>query len=291
MFGHHIIRVDAVEDDSAEVRHILIRVEIAEARLDTIEARADSLDRIAAEQVDGELLDSAAATLGLSVGRTEARVGQRVVLDDGRFVPDAGLWAFEARAGETSLVIDGPSAYYLFRLDSLLEERVPSLEQVQPQVRRRLIGTLKTVAAQTLTEAIAERVRAGVPLSVAAEEQGLTATTTEPFTRLDPATQLYGRPVVLGTAFGLGVGETAGPLASGDDFFFVELLTRQLAERSQWELQKEAQREQVAAQLRQQRIGELLQSLRASASVEDRRREIERTQRELAERQPGPLGY
>ena len=291
MFGYHIIRVEAVDGDSAETRHILIRVEIAEDRLYGIEAQADSLDRIAAEQTDGALLDTAATALGLPVRHAEVREGDRVALDDGRFVPDAGLWAFEARESETGSVIDGPGGYYLFRLDSLAPEGVPPLDAIRNRVTRAAILQQKVVAARDMADAIAERIRSGVSLTAAAEQRGLSVVTTEPFSRLDPAAQLYSRPVVVGTAFGLGVGETAGPIASGDDLFFVELVTRRLAERSQWELQKEAQRSQVMTQLRQQRIAEMLQSLQASADVVDRRREIDRIQRELADRQPPPMAF
>ena len=286
MFGYHVIRVEAVEGDSAEVRHILLRVEIAEDRLFRIESRADSLDRIAAEQTDGELLDTAAAVLGLPVEHAMAREGQRVVLRDGRFMPDAGLWAFEARPTETSTVIEGPGGYYLFRLDSLQPERVPPLTAVRGEVTRQARIEKKAAAARAMADAIAERIRAGVSLTAAAEERGLTVVTTPAFSRLDPAAQLFSRPEVVGTAFGLGVGEVAAPVESGDDFYIVELVTRHLAERSVWELQKEAQRNQVLTQLRQQRISEMMQSLRASADVVDRRREIERVQRELADRQP-----
>jgi hypothetical protein len=59
-FGLHIIRVDSRRGDSATARHILLPIARYGDRLDQLEARADSLDRIAAEQDNGAALDSAA---------------------------------------------------------------------------------------------------------------------------------------------------------------------------------------------------------------------------------------
>ena len=49
-------------------------------------------------------------------------------------IPDVGVWAFQARAGEVGEVIETPDAYYLFRLDSLVGESEPTLAAVRPAV-------------------------------------------------------------------------------------------------------------------------------------------------------------
>src|SRR5256886_4238966 len=51
-----------------------------------------------------------------------------------RSVPDVSVWAFDARTGETSPVIDGPRASYVFRLDSLEPAGVPPLTQLRARV-------------------------------------------------------------------------------------------------------------------------------------------------------------
>src|SRR6267378_4513447 len=95
-FGYHLIRVDATRGDSLHVRHILIPIELTGKHLDYVEARADTLDKLAAEQTDGSVLDGVAQRLGLPVARTRLVEGDRLTL--GRYViPDVSVWAFEGR--------------------------------------------------------------------------------------------------------------------------------------------------------------------------------------------------
>src|SRR2546430_1864966 len=137
-FGYHLIRVDAARGDSVRVRHILVPVVLQGAHLDAVDARADSLDRLAAERTEPGALDSAARRLHLPLERAPTLVqGERLVLG-GPAVPDVTVWAFEGRVpGETSPVIEGPAAYYVFRLDSLAPERVPTLAEIRDRVLER----------------------------------------------------------------------------------------------------------------------------------------------------------
>src|SRR5262249_37507220 len=59
-FGYHLIRVDQAKGDSVQVRHILIPIALEGAHLDQVEARADTLERQAAERTEPTTLDSAA---------------------------------------------------------------------------------------------------------------------------------------------------------------------------------------------------------------------------------------
>ncbi|HEX9250277.1 MAG TPA: SurA N-terminal domain-containing protein, partial [Gemmatimonadaceae bacterium] len=124
-FGYHLIRIDQVKGDSVKVRHILIPVALQGDHLEQVEARADTLERIAAERTNPTVLDSAARRLALQVSPTYQIIqGERFNL--GRYViPDVSVWAFEAPVGETSPVIEGQPAYYVFRLDSVTPAGVP----------------------------------------------------------------------------------------------------------------------------------------------------------------------
>ena len=62
-FGFHLIRVEAAKGDSLHVRHILVPIELNGAHRDSVETRADTLDRIAAEHDSGTVLDTVAAHL------------------------------------------------------------------------------------------------------------------------------------------------------------------------------------------------------------------------------------
>src|SRR6266704_2304691 len=106
-FGYHLIRVDAAKGDSLHVRHILVPIVLQGKHLDMVDARTDTLDRLAAAQTEGTKLDAAARALGLPLAPAPKLVqGDRLTL--GKYVvPDVGVWAFEATPGETSPVIEG----------------------------------------------------------------------------------------------------------------------------------------------------------------------------------------
>ena len=105
-FGIHLIKVEKRTKDSVTARHILIPITRTGARLDALESRADSLDRMAAEQTEPATLDSVARKMGLAIQHAGPLYqGQPVVLGADR-VPDVSIWAFEGKKGETSQVIE-----------------------------------------------------------------------------------------------------------------------------------------------------------------------------------------
>src|SRR5204862_8246796 len=104
------------------------------AQLDAVEARTDTPARLAADQTTASRLDSAAHRLTLPLAHAPKLIeGERLTLGTST-VPDVSVWAFEARPGETSPVIDAPQASYVFRLDSLEAAGVPPLASIRARV-------------------------------------------------------------------------------------------------------------------------------------------------------------
>jgi len=275
-FGFHVIRLDAARGDSMRASHILVPVELRPERLEVVEARADSLDRLASEQTDPATLDSAAQLLHLPLARVSVTEGERVML--GRFViPDAGVWAFEARPGETSPVIEGRFAFYVFRLDSLIPAGPPPLAQVRAAVldavRR---DKQKEVIARRAAE-LAPAFARGPSLAAAAAAAGFVAQPLGPFTRLTPPPALGNEPLVLGAAFGLRVGQRSGMIAGEYGQYVVALEARTPADSSAWLAQRDTQRESLIQRARDARLQAYVAGLREQAEVVDRRQELART--------------
>src|SRR3989442_419906 len=111
-FGYHLIHVDAARGDSVRVRHILVPVVLQGAHLDAVDARADSLDRLAAERTEPRALDSAAHRLRLAVEKLAPFT---------RLQPPAKLSveplllgaAFGLKPGETSGLLAGQTGFFL----------------------------------------------------------------------------------------------------------------------------------------------------------------------------------
>ena len=277
-FGYHLIRLDAVKGDSLKLRHILVPIELQGEHLDAVEARVDSVERLAADQANGALLDSAARRFTLPVSPVYRIVdGERLTL--GRYVvPDVSVWAFEAHVGETSPIVEAKPAFYVFRLDSIIPAGVPPLSQVRPQVLAAVRLEKQKEIAKRRADSLVTSLK-GVPnLPAAGTARGLPVERFGWFTRTKPPSYLGQEPLVVGAAFGLHVSERSGVIVGQGGDFIIESLGRKMADSSAWLKQKDVQRTQLLAAVRQARIQQYVDALRAKAKIVDRRKDVFRTQ-------------
>lgn len=277
-FGYHLIRIDQAKGDSVKVRHILIPVPLQGAHLDQVETRVDTLERLAAERSDPTTLETVGSRMGLPLSPEYKVVeGQGFRIGDYR-IPDVSVWAFETTVGETSPVIEGDAAYYVFRLDSVTPAGTPPLALIRARVTDLVrVDKLKTLAHHRADSLAA--VLKGVPdLASAAAARGIPVQRLGPFTRMRPPRDLSGEPFVVGTAFGLRVGERSGVLEGENGYFILESLGRKLADSTAWLAQREVQRTQLRQALQQARIQQYLEGVRAKAKIVDRRKDVFKSQ-------------
>jgi len=277
-FGYHLIRIDAVKGDSVHVRHILIPVALQGTHLDAVDARTDTLDRMAAEQSIGAKLDSAARALHLPLAHTPRLTQGQGLSLNGRPVPDVSVWAFEGRVpGETSPVIDGDRASYVFRLDSVQAEGVPPLDQVRAAVAAGVRYEKKKAIARTQAEQVAAKLRNASDLLTAGRAIGYPVERLGPFTRVTAPSNFLRNPTALGAAFGLRPGEKSGVVSGEAGSFLLQVLAHQNADSSAWFKQRAQQREALMQPLVKARVQQYLTALRADAKIVDRRNEIYRS--------------
>src|SRR5258708_3963285 len=140
----------------------------------------------AREPPSGRFLESAARVLRLQVSPPWRLVdGDRFPL--GRWViPDVSVWAFQTKVGETSPVIEGPPAFYVFRLDSLTAAGVRPLAEVRDQaVAGARYEKKKAVARQQAVDLYA-KIKGTPNLERAALAEDVPAATYGPFAPLTP---------------------------------------------------------------------------------------------------------
>jgi parvulin-like peptidyl-prolyl isomerase len=188
------------------------------------------------------------------------------------------VWAFEAHVGETSPIIEAKPAYYVFRLDSLVPAGVPPLAEVRADVVARVKLEKQKEIAKRRADSLATSLRGTPNLLAAGAARGLPVERFGPFTRTKPPSYLGQEPLVVGAAFGLRVGERSGVIVGQGGDFIVESLGRKMADSSAWLKQKDVQRNQLLAAVRQARIQQYVDALRAKAKIVDRRKDIFRTQ-------------
>ncbi len=293
-FGFHIIRVDSAKGDTLDVRHILVRITQSDSSAARTDREADALAK-AANSEKPALFDTVTKSLGLTVARVAAIEGEPLTWDS-RYVPGISAWAFGgAKPGEVSDLVDADSAYYLARLDSLApgwSSMLPdahgrgadkrALAAFTDDIRAELVREKKLGALRPRAQQIASAVAAGKSLEQAAKDAGLSVKKTEMFTRVSSVPGLGQATEAVGAAFALPVGAVSEPAKTRSSLVVERIERRVTADRAAWEKQKQAQREQMMDEVRQQRVREFLASLRESASIVDRRKEIQSQQRQTA---------
>jgi peptidyl-prolyl cis-trans isomerase D len=272
-FGYHLIKVDSRKGDSISVRHILLRIQQSDSSALITDRQADQLARIAASSTEPERFDSAAASLSLAPTRVQAFEGQPVMTAQG-IAAGISAWAFGGvRAGESSELFDTETAYYLARLDTLVESGAAPLADVREDIRATIARKKK---AELLVSRAGELARdaAGQGLEAAARVRDIPVQKTGMFTRPGFVPGLGRLNAAIGAAFGLPTGSISEPIITDQGVLVIRVDRRVAASREEWEKQKEAQRRDALNSLRQTRVRMFLESLRERAKIDDRRKRL-----------------
>jgi peptidyl-prolyl cis-trans isomerase D len=274
-FGFHLIKVESRSGTKVKARHILIPIEITGKHRDELDARADSLESLAAEKLDPAALDTAARVLGLRVAHAQPlQEGSRVQVGL-QVIPDAGIWAFQAKPGETGRIIELSYGYFLFRLDSLDAEGVPPFEKIRQSVALAASNDKKRELAKSVAEDLSRRLAEGSTLKQAATALALPVTELGPFTRVNPAIP---SPRVVGASFGVEQGKTSGPIDTEEGIYFLKVLKHEAADSAAFVKGIDEFRARQVRLATQDRVRNYLTALKNNAQVVDRRAEIYRTQ-------------
>jgi peptidyl-prolyl cis-trans isomerase D len=274
-FGFHLIEMTSRKGNKAKGRHILVPIEVAGAHRDKLDAEADSLEKLGADKSDPAALDTVARALKLNIGRTmPVQEGTRVQLGT-LVVPDAGVWAFTAKPGQTGPVVETELAYYVFRLDSLKPAGVPPLSEIKQSVADQARTDKKQAQAKKVAEDYEKRLAAGGSPAAVADSLKLPHKEFGPFSRVNPPLT---DPVVVGAAFGLDAGQRSGVLETKDGIYVIKVLEHTKADSAAFVKDLDTYRSRMINLARQDRVRSYLEALRQAAKVVDDRKEVLRQQ-------------
>ncbi|MGI9076405.1 MAG: peptidylprolyl isomerase [Gemmatimonadaceae bacterium] len=277
-FGYHLIKVDEKKGDTIAVRHILLKIQQSDSSAAVTDQRADQLARLAAEADDPARFDAAAKTMQLPVFTGMAVEGEPLTVA-GQYVPDVSAWAFGgAKKGESSELIEADDAYYLARIDSLVEGGAPSVDNLRDEISRILARQKKVDALMPRAERIATAVVGGKSLEEAAQANDARVQQTEAFTRTATVPGLGRLSEVIGAAFGLPVGAVSAPVKTRSGVYVIRVERRVQADRAAWEAQKDSQRAALLDQMRRQRVQQFMVNLREAAKISDDRDKLRQAQ-------------
>jgi peptidyl-prolyl cis-trans isomerase D len=270
-FGFHLIEITSRKGKKAKGRHILFPIEVTGEHRDRLEAQADSLESLGAERNDPAALDTVARALNLAIGKsnpvqegTKVQLGQYVV-------PDAGVWAFQAKPGATSPVIESTFAYYVFRLDSVHPAGVPTLAEIRPSVEHAARERKKWDAARKVAKDYLKRVEEGSTMAQAAAAMKLPHREFGPFSRVNPPLT---SPLVVGAAFGLDVEQRSGILDTEDGIYVLRSVAHTKADSAKFVKELDEYRASSVNAARQERVRSYIGALRSAAKIVDNRDKV-----------------
>lgn len=278
-FGFHIMRVDARKGDSVDVRHILVPIQQSDSSALRTDRMADTLARIGASSTEPQRFDSAARVLNLQPQTVQAFEGQPVFTTTGVAAGVSG-WAFGGpQPGETSELFDTEAAYYLARLDTLIQGGIAPLDEVRNEIRAILMQRKKAEALVPDARALAQDASTR-GLEAAARERDITVVKSNSFARPTFVPGIGRLNAAVGAAFSLPIGAISEPIVTDQGVVVLRVDRRVEASREEWERQKDAQRQQAIDALRQSRIRDFMDGLRERAKIEDRRAQLNATARQ-----------
>jgi parvulin-like peptidyl-prolyl isomerase len=273
-YGYHLIKMDERKGDSALFRHILLRIQASDSAAARTNARADSLERLAAQSESPAQFERAAATMHLTPLKIPVTEGSPVVWG-GHMVPSVATWTFGgAKVGESSVLFEADDAYYLARIDSLSPGGLPTLEQATPVIRRTLAQQRGLDRLVPKADSLA-RQAARTSLEAAAQAAKLTVSTSPPFTPTSYVPDIGQLTQVIGAAFAVPVGAISDPIKTDLNVTVLRVDRRVSADSAAWLKQKDTQRQNLLRDLRRQRVEDFLADLRDAAKITDNRKALE----------------
>ena len=271
-FGYHLIKVDSKKGDTLSVRHILLRVQPSDSSAARVDREADRLAKLVAGADQPQKFDDAAKTLGLKPFSVHASENEPAT-HEGKVVPSVSAWAFGgARVGETSDLFDAEDGYYVSRLDTL-HEGGKTFDAVKPAVKVRVAEDRAVEASIPAAQGLSKAARSS-SLEAAAQAQHMTVTTVPMSTRIGASKEIGSLKEAVGAAFVQPLNEVSSPIRQSDAVFVLRTDARKPSDKAAFDAQKKGLRGRRLQQLRQTRLQMYLDDLRKSASVTDRRKEL-----------------
>jgi hypothetical protein len=159
----------------------------------------------------------------------------------------------------------------VFRLDSLQPAGVPPLGQVRQGAAYQARAEKKVALGRKIAQEYQKRIDAGGSLGAVADSMKLPYKEFGPFSRINPPLT---DPVVVGTAFGLKVGEHSGPIDTKDGIYLLKALEHTKADSAAFVKDLDKYRAHMIGLARQERVRSYLEALRQAAKVVDDRKKV-----------------
>jgi peptidyl-prolyl cis-trans isomerase D len=179
--------------------------------------------------------------------------------------------AVSLKVGEISPVINVPPNFYVLKLLDKKESRIPSLEEVKEQVKRKVIGLKADEKARQVAEDLLNQMRSGKPIREMAKERGFQPEETGFFTRTQGMVPKIGPPGEFTDALSSLTQNHPVPrevFQTKDGYFVVRLSALEQADKSKLSTAKRNLERRLIYQKQEEFFQNWLSQLRGKAKIE-----------------------
>jgi peptidyl-prolyl cis-trans isomerase D len=175
------------------------------------------------------------------------------------------------KVGEISPVISIPPNFYILKLLDKKESRIPSLEEVKDEVRRKVIGVKADEKARQVAEDLLKQIQTGKAMKEVAKEGRFQLEETGFFTRIQGVVPKMGPAGEFMGALSSLTEKNPTPkevLQTKDGYFVVRLAALEHADKSKFAAAKKNLEKRLIYQKQEEFFQNWLQQLRAKAKIE-----------------------
>ena len=285
-FGYHLIEITSRSGKKAKGRHILFPIEVAGAHRDLLDARADSLERLAADRTERRRLWMRPRRRWRSRSARPCRCKReprcRWAISSCR-TPECGPSRPRRAPPARSSRPVSPSTCSAWTASKRKGSR--RLAQIRPAATFAARNDKKRLLAKEIAQNYMKRLDSGASMADAAKAMNLPHREFGPFSRINPPLT---DPTVIGTAFGLDAGQRSGLLDTKDGLYVLETLEHMKADSAQFVKELDQFRLRTIQLARQDRVRGYLQALRASAKIVDNRAKLQQQMQQQQQQAPVP---
>jgi len=179
--------------------------------------------------------------------------------------------AFSLKVGEISPVVNIPPNFYILKLIDKKESRIPPLEEVKEEVKKKVTGVKGEEKARQVAEDLLNQIRSGKNIKEVARDRGLQVEETGLFTRAGGMVPKIGPVGEFVTALSSMTEKSPTPkevLRTKDGYFVLGLSALEPADQSKFQSVKKNLQRRLVYQKQEEFFQNWLQQLRAKAKIE-----------------------
>jgi len=179
--------------------------------------------------------------------------------------------AFSLKVGEISPVVTLPPNFYILKLLDKKESRIPSLEEVKEEVRKKVIGMKCEEKARQVAEDLLGQIQAGKSMKELAKDRGIQMEETGLFTRAGGMVPKIGPVGEFMLTLSSLTEKSPSPkdvLRTKDGYFVVRLSAVEPADQIKFLSVKNDLQKRLLYQKQEESFQNWLQQLRAKAKIE-----------------------